>query len=1147
MPSGTVTLYNQDSVPVTCDYSYYQDIAANKSIVTMSFYITANMQSTQIGMLGIVSGNGLDYNYEEFPNNPYGVVTKNLMKTLTTMNVPHNSDGTKTLPLSFTLTWNGVVWNGSKTVTINTISGNASVALDRIIKPNPTTPTNIQPSSGNYSSGVTLSWNSSSISSGSISRYDVYINDSYIGNTTSTSYGWTIPSGNNPGTTYRVGVEAISSYGTTSSRGYASGTFYKTYPTPSTPTNIMPNSGTYTTSVYIVWQPSSVSQGSISNYDVFINGVTVTNTSATSFTWTIPSGDAVGTVYRVGIEAISNYNIRSARGYASGDFTKGQINRAPGTPSITINNTYVNNRYLAEGNLSITLSQVTDPDGDTVRYAIFGQYLSGGNWLSIGDSNNCILWSTDTRTANVDVKNYSRGTQFRVWGRATDDSLNSPDTSTISNIYRNQAPTKPGNITPASYVFYTNTITINWGSSTDSDGQGITYSTSVSKNGGAYTSLTSSQSSNSYTYTATNDSYNTDYNFKVIASDGMTTSLETISPTYTKGDPKPPTPTSIVPNGGYYKHTITMSWINPNPSYETITGYNIYINNVKIGNTTGATATSYQWAIPEADVYGKSYLISVESISQSGQTSLANATSPFYKADNMDKNITIAAANNTIVKTTTGDEYYYQIILNYAYVNSNVSLSYEIQYSIIDRNSSEDLNGIIWSTVTTNTTSKTHTHDISTLSRDNSKIIYRVRGTDSYGDKSKWGYSAFYNIYIKDTESNLNIIYPNDKAILNVKRPHICINYYPRNLTNRWLCIDINDQIKDNYFVNDKGYLNIKCDYDLIEGINKIKIYEKVNLPVTGIHICSGKNLEIEYKEENIVLYDYIESEKINDMYLQLMRYRVAYNLPTPTLLKDIADKCDMNKDGLVTNADVDIIASHYQYTDNISIDKYDINNDGVIDIYDITLASKFIGHRVDAEKIIKKCDVNGDGIITEEDIDIIGSYYNSTDSIALSKYDINNDGVIDIYDIVIASSYINHNVYDNEVAKKCDFDNDGIVTQDDYDEISSHYNSTDPLILQKYDINKDGIIDIYDISIVGKYLNYKIDAFDSANIYTIEPGKFIYLEHLYNLRRGIDELVALINNFNGNIPTINWEQLGKDKFITKSSFLEIISKMNSL
>lgn len=121
-------------------------------------------------------------------------------------------------------------------------------------------------------------------------------------------------------------------------------------------------------------------------------------------------------------------------------------NSPPPTPTLRCLNYAAPGRYLLENTLDVELSEVRDPDGDTVRYVIYAQYkTSSGQWASAGDINSCILYSTTERKVSVNVEKYPRGTQFKIWGR-TDDAVHgvgSPDTPVIENIYRKQAPTAP--------------------------------------------------------------------------------------------------------------------------------------------------------------------------------------------------------------------------------------------------------------------------------------------------------------------------------------------------------------------------------------------------------------------------------------------------------------------------------------------------------------------------------------------------------------------------------------------------------------------------------------------------------------------------------------------------------------------------------
>lgn len=122
-------------------------------------------------------------------------------------------------------------------------------------------------------------------------------------------------------------------------------------------------------------------------------------------------------------------------------------NSAPPAPGIFCLNYAAPGRYLLEKTLDAELSQVSDPDGDTVRYVLYAQYKSPGmsDWASAGDVNNCILYSTTDRRVSINIEKYPRGTQFRIWGKAEDAThgVSSPNTGTIDNIYRKQAPTAP--------------------------------------------------------------------------------------------------------------------------------------------------------------------------------------------------------------------------------------------------------------------------------------------------------------------------------------------------------------------------------------------------------------------------------------------------------------------------------------------------------------------------------------------------------------------------------------------------------------------------------------------------------------------------------------------------------------------------------
>lgn len=74
--------------------------------------------------------------------------------------------------------------------------------------------------------------------------------------------------------------------------------------------------------------------------------------------------------------------------------------------------------------------------------------------------------------------------------------------------------------------------------------------------------------------------------------------------------------------------------------------------------------------------------------------------------------------------------------------------------------------------------------------------------------------------------------------------------------------------------------------------------------------------------------------------------------------IQKIADKCDVDGDGVVSEADGELVASYYGNTDEEILKKYDINEDGVIDSNDLALVSKYNGHIV-GESISDEFDFN--------------------------------------------------------------------------------------------------------------------------------------------------------------------------------------------
>lgn len=79
------------------------------------------------------------------------------------------------------------------------------------------------------------------------------------------------------------------------------------------------------------------------------------------------------------------------------------------------------------------------------------------------------------------------------------------------------------------------------------------------------------------------------------------------------------------------------------------------------------------------------------------------------------------------------------------------------------------------------------------------------------------------------------------------------------------------------------------------------------------------------------------------------------------------------------------------------------------------------------------------------------------------------------ITDRLIFEADLSSNDDELEIADKCDFDGDGIVTTNDLTMLVSNYGNTNPEILKKFDLNGDGAINIADSIILNKYINHKV------------------------------------------------------------------------
>ena len=162
----------------------------------------------------------------------------------------------------------------------------------------PSTPTNINPSSGYYNGSVLITWNSSTNPTGNaISKYNIMINKKVIASSNSNKYTWNIPTSDSGGTSYKISIEAISEEGIKSDIGYASGPFYKSYE-PKGPSYINPTNIYHEKNIDLNWE-KVISNNIQCTYELSVN--------INSDKWILLKADLNATSYNFDLSKY-NYN-----------------------------------------------------------------------------------------------------------------------------------------------------------------------------------------------------------------------------------------------------------------------------------------------------------------------------------------------------------------------------------------------------------------------------------------------------------------------------------------------------------------------------------------------------------------------------------------------------------------------------------------------------------------------------------------------------------------------------------------------------------------------------------------------------------------------------------------------------------------------
>jgi chitodextrinase len=375
-----------------------------------------------------------------------------------------------------------------------------------------------------------VSWGASFDANGDTITYEVEygVNNTpgwtSAGTTTSTSRTL---SGLNPDTTYVVRVRARDNF---TPQAYSS--WNEKDPAFTTLANIAPTiPGTITilgitrTGATVSWGASFDANGDTITYEVEYgvnNTPGWTSAGTTTSTSRALSGLNPDTTYVVRVRARDNFNPPAYSSWNEKDpaFTTPPINRAPSTPgTITISG-------VTRTSATVSWSASSDLDDDPITYEVEYGINNTPGWTSAGT----------TSSTSVTLTGLTPDTTYVVRVRAR-DNFSSPAYSSWNEkdpaftTLANNAPTQPGTITPSNVT--SNSASVAWIASTDSDGDIITYEVEYGVNNTLF--WTSAGTTTSTSKSLTGLQPETTYVVRVRATDGRggVSTWRELDPTFT--------------------------------------------------------------------------------------------------------------------------------------------------------------------------------------------------------------------------------------------------------------------------------------------------------------------------------------------------------------------------------------------------------------------------------------------------------------------------------------------------------------------------------------------------------------------------------------------------------------------------------------
>lgn len=387
--------------------------------------------------------------------------------------------------------------------------------------------------------------------------------------------------------------------------GWSSGKTIRSNSLPSKPVNLAVNNTRPTGTVTLSWNASSDADSHSISYDVFLskNGggqIHLGSTTSTSISYDT-SSDSQGTSYQFKVEAKDALGAKNMSDFSS-TFHKAT---QPSSQAVSLNKS-----GTIEGTVTATASYSCSYPTGTTEYQ-FAYYYDGIAWQEQG-------WSTNnTFSINTSIK---RGVDWGFKVRIRNGAGTS-EWSLQKTVKSNSAPTAPTGLT-YSPKFPVPEIIFGWNNSTDPDGHAITYSVLLSKNGGAYVSVASSLSANTYKHDISNDSEGTIYKFKVEAKDSFNVTATSIESEEFFKPITPSVPSFVFPAAEIKEDNFEVKWSLSN--FHSLKGHYVVEKKINSGSWVSAianlTLTSFVFDITSIN-RGDSVQFRVKAVNEAGQSS----------------------------------------------------------------------------------------------------------------------------------------------------------------------------------------------------------------------------------------------------------------------------------------------------------------------------------------------------------------------------------------------------------------------------------------------------------------------------------------------------------------------------------------------